>query len=162
MKNAPDVRAQLSVLDRLLDDEPKHREDPPVSAAKTNQRLREAVRRDLEWLLNTRRDDGGIGEKFEELRASVYAYGLPDFSSYGLGPKQTELRVRLALEQVLEFFEPRLMNVSVTAIGSDKEEQKRILRFRITGLLRIDPEPEAVSYETVLEVSRGEFQIRKD
>lgn len=157
----PDVRAQLSVLDRLLDDAPAVPSDPPVLASQTQRRLREAVRRDLEWLLNTRRD-GEIGEEFEELKSSIYGYGLPDFSSMGVGPKQTELRVRLALVEVLEAFEPRLTNVTVTPTGTDREEKKRILQFRITGLLRIDPEPEAVSYETVLEVSRGEFKIQKD
>jgi type VI secretion system protein ImpF len=157
-----DARPQLSVLDRLLDDAPKIREEVPLAPSKAAQRLRQAVRRDLEWLLNTRRDNAELGDEFEQLKSSIYAYGLPDFSSFGMGAKQAESRVRLALQQVLQTFEPRLMHVTVTPTGTDKDEKKRVLNFRITALLRVDPEPEPVSYETVLEVSRGEFRIHKD
>jgi type VI secretion system protein ImpF len=156
-----DVRAQLSILDRLLDDTPRQKEEPPITVAQAMRRLRESVRRDLEWLLNTRCLFDDLADEFEEVRASVYTYGLPDFTSYGFGAKQTALRARRALEQALETFEPRLMNVTVTPIAIDKEEEKRILRFLISGLLRVDPAPEIVSYETVLEVSRGEFRITK-
>src|SRR5262245_1792488 len=136
-----DVRVQLSVLDRLLDDAPKQKEDPPVTAAQTNRRLREAVRRDLEWLLNTRCIID-VGEEFEEIKSSVYTYGLPDFTSFGFGSKQTALRVRLALEQAIATFEPRLKNVTVTPVATEKEEEKRILRFLIAGVLRIEPAPD--------------------
>ena len=44
-----------SVLDRLLDDAPFSPADPPVSDATQVRELREAIRRDLELLLNTRR-----------------------------------------------------------------------------------------------------------
>src|SRR5262249_38203321 len=126
-----DVRAQLSILDRLLDDTPRQKEDAPITAAQALRRLRESVRRDLEWLLNTRCLFDDLADEFDEVKSSVYMYGLPDFSSHGFGAKQTALRVRLALEQTLETFEPQLINVTVTPITSQKKEERRILRFLI-------------------------------
>src|SRR4029077_20362835 len=44
----------LSVLDRLLDDEPKSKVEDPMTHSKSLAQLKIAIRRDLENLLNTR------------------------------------------------------------------------------------------------------------
>jgi type VI secretion system protein ImpF len=51
------------------------------------------VRRDLEWLLNTRRNPEDPGISRVETENSLYNYGLPDFSAYSIAsPKdQTKL-----------------------------------------------------------------------
>jgi len=36
------------------------------------------------------------------------------------------------------------------------------LRFQIQGLLRIDPAPERVTFDTVLELTSGEYQVKGD
>ena len=48
-------RAQIPLLDRLIDDAPEVAHDPPLSAVETATILRRSVRRDLEALLNARR-----------------------------------------------------------------------------------------------------------
>ena len=53
----------------------------------------QAVRRDLENLLNTRRRCGLIPAGLEELDVSLVTYGLPDFSQFNL--QQPEERDRL-------------------------------------------------------------------
>ncbi len=45
----------LSVIDRLIDQEPERKLEPPLSRAQSVRDLKAAVRRDLEWLLNTRK-----------------------------------------------------------------------------------------------------------
>ena len=50
--NAP---MRLPLLDRLLDDEPKSKSEAPMTRSVSLARLKIAVRRDLEALLNTRR-----------------------------------------------------------------------------------------------------------
>jgi predicted component of type VI protein secretion system len=35
-----------------------------------------------------------------------------------------------------------------------------MLRFRIEGLARIDPAPEQVTFDTVLELTSGEYQVK--
>ena len=44
---------QLSILDRLTDDEPAARTEAPITREKSLRMLRSAVQRDLEALLNT-------------------------------------------------------------------------------------------------------------
>ena len=68
-----------SVLDRLIDLEPKLREDPAVGRAQSIRELKASLQRDLEWLLNTRRVAGELPDSAEELIHSLYYYGLPEF-----------------------------------------------------------------------------------
>ena len=50
-----EIRINLSVLDRLVDFEPDVKTEPPASRSKALRQLKQALKRDLEWLLNTRR-----------------------------------------------------------------------------------------------------------
>ena len=73
---------QPSVLDRLTDVDPRRPADAPMSYAESLRSFKAAVQRDLEWLLNTRRAAAGSEvEEFEELRKSLYQFGMPDISS---------------------------------------------------------------------------------
>jgi type VI secretion system protein ImpF len=38
----------------------------------------------------------------------------------------------------------------------------RTLRFVIEGLLRIDPAPEHISFDTTLELTSGEYAVKGD
>ena len=71
--NAP---MRLPLLDRLLDDEPKSKSEAPMTRSVSLARLKIAVRRDLEALLNTRRTPDIIPEGSVEILRSVYYYGL--------------------------------------------------------------------------------------
>ena len=44
-----------SLLDRLIDEEPGNRGEAPDRRAQSLKELKDSVRRDLEWLLNSRR-----------------------------------------------------------------------------------------------------------
>ena len=55
--------------------------DPPQTRAQSVRQLKAALRRDLEWLLNTRQIAGGVPEAFPGLEGSLYGYGLPDVSN---------------------------------------------------------------------------------
>ena len=79
-----DVTVTLAVLDRLIDREPENRVEAPLSRAQSVRLLKSAVRRDLEWLLNTRRIADEPEEGFREVNRSLYLYGLPDFSAYSM------------------------------------------------------------------------------
>jgi type VI secretion system protein ImpF len=56
-------------------------------------------------------------------------------------------------------FEPRLRNVSVQVeMATDKD---RTLRFRINGLLIVEPEAEPVTFDTFFDVNRGQYVISR-
>ena len=73
-----------SVLDRLLDDQPDVSREPVKPRHQMLRELQEAVRRDLENLLNTRARVGNLPSDLLELQKSVVHYGLPDFRSINI------------------------------------------------------------------------------
>lgn len=150
---------QWSVLDRLIDTEPTNALEAPLTWAQSVRELKRGLRRDLEWLLNTRSFPEEIGEELEETGSSVFTYGLPDFSSYSTGSLETRARLERALKQALERFEPRLFNVTVTTVEGQQTVDRRIMRFLIAGWLRMDPAPQQVSFDTRLELARGEYRV---
>ena len=149
-----------SVLDRLIDLEPRQAEDSPSTRAQSVRRLRTAVRRDLEWQLNTRRNPDEAPESLAELSQSVYNYGLPDFSAVSLNSPKDRGWLLVEVERTVALFEPRLKDVRVTLL--DEPGVNRALHFQIEGMLQMDPAPEQVSFDTVLQLTNGEYQIRGD
>ena len=122
--------------------------------------LRASVRRDLEWLLNTRRIPEEAGDAFPHCRRSLFNYGLPDFTTYSLASVHDRERLLRHLEQTIAIFEPRLSNVRVVAVENTTDTVTRALRFQIEALLRMDPAPEQITFDTVLQLSSGEYQVK--
>ncbi|WP_376099425.1 type VI secretion system baseplate subunit TssE [Roseomonas sp. CCTCC AB2023176] len=151
------LRVRLPLLDRLLDPEPEQVRDAPVSAAAALDALRAGVRRDLEALLNARRRRWLLPAHLEELPASPLGYGIPDATagSFLLDKAREALAEEVA--EVIRRFEPRLMNVTVNLrSGSDLD---RTLRLRISAVLRTDPVPEPISFDTMVEAVSHEVRV---
>src|SRR5271166_1837377 len=149
-KAETDFKITQSIFDRLADSDPRMTPERLLKAA---------VRRDLEWLLNTRRVVEPPPESLTEVNRSLYNYGLPDFSSYSLSSPKDRSKLLRALETTIALFEPRLAGVKVTAVESPAAGS-RVLRFQIEGLLLKDPAPEQVSFDTVLQLANGEYQVK--
>ncbi len=149
-----------TVLDRLTDLDLRTPADPPVGRAQSVRQLKAALRRDLEWLLNTRQTPDPATEALPEARQSLFNYGLPDTSSLSIQSVKDQNRLLWMLESTVAIFEPRLegikVNMEPTAPGS------RLIRFQIEGLLKMDPAPERVSFDTVLELTSGVYEIKGD
>jgi type VI secretion system protein ImpF len=159
---SPDISGivTLSVLDRLIDHEPKNRTESIPTAAQSLRATKAALRRDLEWLMNTRRIADDPPESCAELRRSVYVYGLPDISSMSIFSTTDQNLLLKTIESSVALFEPRLTRVKVSlrpVTGSG-----RMVHFVIEGLLRVDPVPEHIVFDTVLELSSGAYQIQGD
>jgi type VI secretion system protein ImpF len=154
-----EVRITPSVFDRLLDYEPDMSREPPSSRAKSLRLFKQAVRRDLEWLLNTRQVVGGIPDELQELRRSLASYGLADFSSAGGNNIADQNKMRRFMEESIRVFEPRLQDVSVSV--EPIETGERALRFRIDANLVVDPAPEPVTFDTTLQLVNGEYKVQE-
>lgn len=157
MAPAPESKLRLSVLDRLIDEAPRATVDETGSWEASLPEVRHLLLRDLEWILNTRRLVEPVPDAYDELRHSVYNYGLPDLTSM---PDTDESRERLArsVEECLELFEPRLMAVRVTP-SEVRDGAGRSLRLTIEGMLRVDPSPERIVFDTVVETASGKVVI---
>ena len=68
-----------SLLDRLIDREPENRADPPISRAQSVRLLKASLRRDMEWLLNSRRIAEPAPEGFAEIGNSSITTACPTF-----------------------------------------------------------------------------------
>jgi type VI secretion system protein ImpF len=154
-----DGAVTLSLLDRLIDSEPKNSSEVPMQRAQSIRELRIAVRRDLEWLLNSRQPVESVPEGARQLERSIYNYGLPDVASANLVSVDGRMRLVRAMEAAVRNFEPRLANVRVTLNGVAAEKSPQV-RFTIEGMLRIDPSPEHVAFDTVLEIANGEYKVQ--
>lgn len=152
----PKVAIVPSVLDRLLDDAPRERSDPPTDLRQGIQQLKHSVARDLEALLNTRRDVADL-DAYPQLRRSLAAYGLPDFSVYSLSSETDRTAIRREVEEVVSIFEPRLKSVKVIL---ESDIHQRALSFRIDGLLQVDPTPEPVVFDAVVEWNTQQVKVK--
>src|SRR5436853_4465875 len=113
-KTDNEIRITSSVLDRLIDYEPEISREPLASRSKNLRQLKQSIKRDLEWLLNTRRFADGLPSDLKEINNSLAAYGLPDFSNLSIKSPADQNRMRRFLEVAISTFEPRLEDVVVT------------------------------------------------
>ena len=156
-RNTQQWHAALPLLDRLTDGEPGIPDRLWTSRAESMRLLKNSLRRDLEWLLNARRL-ANPPAALRELNRSVFVYGLPDFTAYSLASSADRARLLADLEAAIRLFEPRLDDVRVVRL--EDERLSHAVRFRIEALLLVDPAPEQVSFDTVLELSSGEYQVK--
>jgi type VI secretion system protein ImpF len=152
-------RVTPSVLDRLIDLEPRDLKEVPKTQANAMRELKISVRRDLEWLLNTRCFLDPPENGLEEAKRSVAFYGLPDITGLSAKNSSEQNRLAKALENAIRIFEPRFLDLKVTL--EDLGTVERSLRFRIEAQLDVDPVPEAIAFDTVLELGSGDFSIRE-
>jgi len=156
MAREEDRPVQESVLDRLIGDDA---EVSAITRARSVRDLKASVRRDLEWLLNTRAVAIPPPESLNEVRQSVYTYGVSDITSLSADDPKARLRLRTMIEEAIRVFEPRLMGVQVVESSAFTREMRQ-LRFSIQAVLRMDPSPERVSFDTILDVSRGQYAVK--
>jgi type VI secretion system protein ImpF len=153
-----EIRITLSVLDRLIDDRPDQSREAAASRQTSLRLLKQAVKRDLEWLLNTRATPEAVPEGLTEVRGSLALYGLPDLTTVSVKNPDDRMRLRDAVAETVRLFEPRLEGVEVSLEG--ESEAGRSVRFRIDARLKVDPVPEPVTFDTTLQLTSGEFQVK--
>jgi type VI secretion system protein ImpF len=148
----------ISALDRLIDLEPDNSMENPLSRSQSVRLLKNAVRRDLEWLLNSRRIASPPDEGLKELNRSAYVYGLPDLSALTMASTADKNRLVRQILSTINLFEPRLMNVRLVMVETP-DASKKDVRLRIEAMLRMDPVPEPVSFDTVIELKSGNCHL---
>jgi type VI secretion system protein ImpF len=151
------VRITPSVLDRLLDYDPQSTREAPKSRSASLTDLRQAVRRDLEWLLNTRCFVDADDEGLTEAKRSVAYFGMPDFTGLSVQDAQAKDDLVRAIETAIKNFEPRFLGVKVTLEPVDGLDRQ--LRFRIEARLDVDPVPEQIVFDSVMQAGTGGFSV---
>jgi type VI secretion system protein ImpF len=150
-----------SVLDRLLDDDPRATQEAPGGFLHDLHQHRQAVARDLEALLNSRRIGAGVAllEGRPQARVSFLDYGITDLGGLSLLNPDHRLLLREQLCRTIERHEPRLTQVRVKL--DVPREASRMLRFRVEALL-LHPHHPPVAFDALLKLSSNACRVRSE
>lgn len=155
-KRTPSFRA--SILDRLMDDAPLVTTEPVSEMHLDVSRYKQAVARDLESLLNSRRVD--FDDQVESLphaRRSILTYGITDLSSLSLLDPGAQAHLRSQIKTAIERHEPRLSRVRVSLDAPQGRERQ--LRFRVDAVLTVHPLRPPVVFDAMLQLATNTYRI---
>lgn len=150
-----------SVLDRLLDDKPKEQVEGQNLLYFDLSRLKRAVARDMEALLNSRCVDLDEEiQRYPQARNSMIDYGITDLSSLSLLDPSDRAYLRDKIRITVERHEPRLGTIRVSLDTPTGTE--RMLRFRVDALLKAYPTRPPVSFDATLQPSSNSCQVKEN
>ena len=152
-KTKSEVLVTQSLIDRLVD-----REQWPETRAASITMYRDSLKRDVEWLLNTRQPVIPALESFPATAASVLNFGLPDIHSFDGSAGKEQNALTVALEKCIRTFEPRIKQPRVYLTRTDL--LSRSLRFHIEGKITYENMDEEIKFDTVLELISGEYEVK--
>jgi len=157
LRTKTEIYARASLLDRLIDFEPKSQQESRPLRTQTLKALNASVRRDLEWLFNTRcpLPEAELAQR----QRSVIDYGVIDFGSFFTHNHEDFRRLAQIMEQTIDIYEPRLKesHVTVTLLrGSHRE-----LQVRLDARLVIDDVNQPVSFPIIID-TKGDVKILSD
>jgi type VI secretion system protein ImpF len=142
-----------SLMDRLA-----NVEDWPTTRFASMRMYRETLKREVEWLLNTRQSPIPELEGYAQATSSVINYGLPDIHSFNGSKGREHDALTVSLLRTLRAFEPRIKDPQVFLVRSDTTN--RSLRFHIEGRISFENMEEEIKFDTVLELMRGEYEVK--
>jgi type VI secretion system protein ImpF len=151
---AVEEKAELvpTILERLA---PVVDESGEVGSRK-DQSILDSIARDLEMLLNTRREELLVPAEFVETAASIVNFGIPDLTKCGsLRFSSEQAKICRWIEDAIRNFEPRLRNVAVRVI--DRENVTPLLRFRVEARAEFDHE--RIAFDLGLKRDSGKLAV---
>ena len=152
-RNKSDVLITQSLLDRLTD-----LDQWPDTRSASISMYRESLKRDVEWLLNTRQPVIPELEDYPATAASVFNFGLPDIHSFDGSKGKEQNALTVALEKCIRIFEPRISQPRVFLTRTDL--LSRSLKFHIEGQIVYENMNEEVKFDTTLELISGEYEVK--
>ncbi len=152
MARAREALFGQSLMERLEDSQAW-----PTTQASSLRMLKEAIRGDLEAILNTRRHMGGKLDDYPLAAASVLNYGIEELSSSQSAQEGYFLHLQDVVQRCLLDYEPRLTAVSVSVEGG--ESNNREIRLHIEARLRVSPQQETIHFDTVFDVASETYSV---
>ncbi len=159
----PAERIRPCLLDRLTDNAPQKKKEDREQRVISLRKYREAVLRDLSWLLNTpNKELSGAFDGFEEIERSVLNFGIPDLCGSTVSSVDTsDLARRIA--RAIEFFEPRVIQSTLRILNAPAAEgsSANTIGFEIKGELWAQPFNEVLLIKTSVDLETGEFEFKE-
>jgi len=152
MGNTSETVFVQSVFDRLREEV-----DWPTTRTASLRHLKESIRRDIEDLLNTRQPPIPEIGGYPLASVSVFNMGLQDLSQLGSSANERLDDIQRAVQRCIETFEPRLQNISVAV--KNASTPRREIRLNIEATIQVQPAAEAVSFDTMLDLTSGMYSV---
>lgn len=155
-------RLQPALLDRLTDAHRQADSEADEQRVMTRQEIRQAVLRDLSWLLNAVQPLAAVAERFPVAARSVLNFGLPPMAGQLASRIDVSLLERNIRDAIVRF-EPRILadTLEVRAIEFDSVmATHNIIEFEIRGFLWAQPVPLELLLRTQLDLEVGQVEIK--
>ena len=155
-------RLQPSLLDRLTDDAPDRSADGIDERMIDMRRLRDILRRDLAWLLNTANNE-------RMLDPDLYPHAARSVLNYGVEPVAGDYntldraqRIRAAIRKAVERFEPRLAQGTLDVLLRQSEAESRaIVVFDIHADMWAQPVPMELYLRSKVDLTTGQVDLER-
>ena len=155
-------RLQPALLDRLTDLAPQSQVEADDTRVMNKSQIREAVLRDLSWLLNSVQPLGAEGVPYPYAADSVLNYGLPAMSGQ-MASRIDVSQLERTLKQAILRFEPRVMEDSLEVKALDASsvlDTHNVIEFEIRGFMWAQPVPLELLLRTQVDLEAGQVQVR--
>jgi type VI secretion system protein ImpF len=156
-------RLQPALLDRLTDNQPMSHVEAEDSRVMNKSQIREAVLRDLSWLLNSVQPLGKeVAALYPRAADSVLNYGLPAMSGQ-LASRIDVSVLERTIKQAILRFEPRVMEDSLQVKALDASsvlDTHNVIEFEIHGFMWAQPVPLELLLRTQVDLEAGQVEVR--
>jgi type VI secretion system protein ImpF len=152
-KTESQILVTQSLIDRLA-----NVETWPTTRRASEAMYRESLKRDLEWLLNTRQPLLPQLDAYPDAAASVVNFGLPDIQGFNGSNGKDKNSLSALLLKAVRTFEPRIKQPRVYVVSTDVNSRR--LRFHIEGQISFENMQEEITFDTVYELIRGQFEVK--
>jgi type VI secretion system protein ImpF len=154
-------RLQPSLLDRLTDNDPEKKQESRDARVLSPSRLRDCVRRDLAWLMNTTHLKSVMNlDEYPLVESSVINFGLPDLAGR-TSSTVDEVALEQSIRKVILDFEPRLVaqTLQVKVFKDEKRMNRNAMFFDIEAELWAQPLPLRLFLRTTVDLESGSIDI---
>jgi type VI secretion system protein ImpF len=123
--------------------------------------LRDTVRREVGWILNTTQFSAAVDlTGMEEVQTSVLNYGVPDLAGKAMSHRILLSRAR-SIRQSLRVFEPRLDETTLSVEPIEEVERENAITFLIEADIRSAVNPVPVRLKTDVEADGCGVAVRE-
>ena len=169
----PQDRLQPALLDRLTDEQPDKTQETRERRVMSKAQLKQAVLRDLAWLLNAARFERAQtpldarlpgGEDLSdtpEAQRSVINYGLPALSGRAAVSMDVS-ELERAMRQAIIDFEPRILPATLRVkaiVTASSVDHHNVIGVEIQGQLWSQPVPLELLVRTEIDLETGKVEI---
>lgn len=155
-------RLQPSLLDRLTDLDPTSSTEGRDDRVINIRRLRDIIRRDLSWLLNSNSQDTLIdAEQYPNIATSVLNYGVQEVAG-DFSTKNRAAEIRKAIKRAIILFEPRIKDGTLEIIArEDTTSSQTIVEFDIRADMWAQPLPMELYLRSQVDLTTGQLHLER-